>query len=90
MSLMKYPNPFAMGNLDDLFNARMNDDVEYLKEWSKHAVKEYEIMRNIQMKAFERLITLKEDSDKYTHDISGRLNEHYHVTLGTKIKEERK
>ena len=35
---VKNKNPFSLGELDRLFDARLHDDVEYLKEWSKKAV----------------------------------------------------
>lgn len=60
MSRVKHDNPFAMGNLDDLFNARMNDDVEYLKEWSKKAVEYHNEIRRIQTDAHLFLIKINE------------------------------
>lgn len=36
-------NPFSLGELDRLFDARLHGDLEYLKEWSKKAVKYHEI-----------------------------------------------
>lgn len=70
-------NPFTMGNLDDLFMAWMEDDVEYLKEWSKKAVKTHEAARTIQMKAFERLIQIKKDSEKAVDEIHNMLKDDY-------------
>jgi len=49
MSRVKYENPFAMGNLDDLMYARENDDLEYLKEWSRKAVKKHEETKQAQL-----------------------------------------
>ena len=41
MAAVENENPFSMGELDRLFNARMYDDIDYLKEWSKVAVSWY-------------------------------------------------
>lgn len=72
---LKYPNPFAMGNIDDLMVAWLEDDVEYLKEWSDKAIKEHERTQHIQMKAFKRLIEIKNGSSKSVEEIRQMLKE---------------
>ena len=72
---LRFENPFAMGNLDDLMNARMENDVEYLKEWSRKAVKTHETAIHIQLKAFEKLIEIKKESDKSVEEIRQMLKE---------------
>lgn len=42
MRKMEYDNPFCQGELSNLGFAREEKDVEYLIEWSKQAVKQYE------------------------------------------------
>jgi len=42
MRKMEYDNPFCTGELSNLGFAREEKDVEYLIEWSKQAVKQYE------------------------------------------------
>ena len=74
---VKYKNPFAMGNLSDLMFARENDDIEYLKEWSRKAVKAHEITKQIQLDAFERLIELKTNSSKSVEEIRQMLKDNY-------------
>lgn len=39
---VKNKNPFSLGELDRLFDARLHGDLDYLKEWSKKATKHYE------------------------------------------------
>lgn len=46
-------NPFCSEELDRLFDARMTDDVEHLKAWSKDAVKRYEEEKGRLMKLLE-------------------------------------
>ena len=75
MSRLKYKNPFAMGNLGDLMVARESNDVEYLKEWSRAAVTAYENARNIQMKAFEKLIKVSDDSKNWVEEIRQMLKD---------------
>ena len=62
-----------MGNLDDLMRARENDDLEYLKEWSRKAVKAHGTTKHIQLKAFEKLIKIKVDSAKFVEEIRTML-----------------
>lgn len=52
---VKNKNPFSLGELGRLFDARLHDDVEYLKEWSKKAVTEYEDELNRLYKIIEEL-----------------------------------
>ena len=75
MSRLKYENPFAMGNLEDLMYARENDDVEYLKEWSKKAVETHGRARDIQLKAYAKLITISNDSTNAVQEIRQMLKE---------------
>lgn len=75
MKKLRFENPFAMGNLDDLMNARLTNDVEYLKEWSRKAVKTHETAIHIQLEAFGRLIQIKEDSTKFVEVIQRMLKE---------------
>jgi len=75
LSRLKYKNPFAMGNLGDLMVARESNDVEYLKEWSRAAVTAYENARNIQMKAFEKLIKVSDDSKNWVEEIRQMLKD---------------
>lgn len=72
---LRYKNPFVMGNLHDLMIAREDNDVEYLKEWSREAVKEHGKARDIQMKAFERLIQVSKESAKSVEEITQMLRE---------------
>ena len=39
-------NPFVMGELDRLFEAKVEDDVDYLKDWIGRAIKAYEAVRH--------------------------------------------
>ena len=75
MSKVKYKNPFAMGNLDDLMYARENDDVEYLKEWSKKAVTQYEVMRGIQIGAYNYIIMIRNQSNDAVDKIHNSLSQ---------------
>ena len=88
MSRVKYSNPFAMGNLDDLMIARENNDVEYLKEWSKLAVDEYNMMHGIQLDTFKALIGIKEESEKRVKEIHDLLRNN--SSTSTKIEENQK
>lgn len=89
MTRLRFENPFAMGNLDDLMTARLEDDVEYLKEWSRKAVKTHENSIHIQMKAFERLIEIKDKSSESVEEIRQMLQDS-HSSAPTMIKEETK
>lgn len=64
---VKNKNPFSMGELDRLFDARMYNDVEYLKEWSKRAVIWYENEKNRLYKIIEDI-----DSKKSANNGSDR------------------
>jgi len=75
MNRLKHKNPFAMGNLDDLMHAQENNDVEYLKEWSKKAVESHSVAKDIQLKVFERLIQLSKDSSNAVEEIKCMLKE---------------
>lgn len=78
MSRLRYTDdPFTMGNLDDLMIARENDDMEYLKEWSRKAVPAYEEHRNIQMKTFRKLIDIKKEATKSVGVIHQMLKDNY-------------
>ena len=83
---LKYANPFAMGNLDDLMIARENDDLEYLKEWTRKAVKAHEIAIQIQHTAFERLIEISDTSSTAVKEIHEMLKEQYHLSTGSANK----
>jgi len=76
-SRVKHKNPFAMGNLDDLMYARMDDDIEYLKEWSRLAVKYHEAEGHIYHKAWEKLCDTKRQADKDVEEIRTKLRELY-------------
>ena len=43
---VEYDNPFCQGEISNLGYAREENDLEYLKEWSREAVKFYEAYRN--------------------------------------------
>ena len=77
MSRVKYSDPFAMGNLSDLGFARENDDLEYLKEWTRKAVPAYGEMRGIQLEVFKRLIDLSQGAALSVKDITGMLKDAY-------------
>ena len=78
--IIRFENPFAMGNLDDLMTARLNNDLEYLKEWSKRAVETHEKDIHIQLKAFEKLIEIKNESSISVEEIRQMLKETHNFT----------
>lgn len=43
---VEYDNPFCQGEISNLGYAREENDLDYLKEWSREAVKFYEAYRN--------------------------------------------
>ena len=86
MSRVKYQNPFAMGNLSDLGVAWENNDVEYLKEWSKLAVEEYHVMHGIQINAFQALIDIAEESERRVMEVHNLLKDN---SLSQTVKEEK-
>lgn len=43
---VEYDNPFCQGEISNLGYAREENDLEYLKEWSREAVIAYEAYRN--------------------------------------------
>lgn len=47
--------PFSLEELDTLIHARVNNDVKYLRRWSKAAVKYYEAEKNRLMMLYEGL-----------------------------------
>ena len=49
-------NPFSLGELDILFEARRMDNVKYLKNWSIAAVKHFEAEKGRLMKAWEKAL----------------------------------
>ena len=77
MSKVKYGEPFAMGNLDDLMRARETDDLEYLKEWSRKAVEAHEKAIHIQHKAFEKLIEIQKESSKSVTEVHTMLKDYH-------------
>ncbi len=72
---LKYKNPFAMGKLTDLMLARENNDIEFLKEWSRRAVEEHNIAKGIQLKAFEWLIEINKTTKQSVVEIGQMLKE---------------
>lgn len=87
MSKVKYGDPFSMGNLDDLMYARENNDVEYLKEWSKMVVEEHGKARDIQLKAYANLIELGKLSKMYVEEVQTMLKDSCDSLHRTKSEE---
>ena len=87
MIRVKYGNPFSMVNLSDLMFARENDDLKYLKEWSRLAEKAHETTKHIQMKAFERLIEINDKSSESMEEVRQMLKDHYRLSTQTAIEE---
>jgi len=85
MNRVKHDNPFAMGNLTDLGIAQENNDMEYLKEWSKLAVNEYEKMHGIQLYTYKYLMGLKIDASNAVEKIYKLLSD---SSTSTRISEE--
>lgn len=87
MSRLKHENPFAMGNLGDLMTARENNDMEYLKEWSKKAVEVHEKAVTIQLKAYSKLIEANRNLSNSVEEVKKMLEE-THSSSRRVIKDE--
>lgn len=53
----KPKSAFSLDELGRLFNARVQDDLDYLKDWSKKAVTEYEAEMDRLCKIIDKLQT---------------------------------
>jgi len=49
-------NPFIHGELDRLMEAKLDGDMDFLKDWSTRAIKAYEATRNREVKFQEKAI----------------------------------
>jgi len=68
--MTEYKSPFTLDELDLLFDARFNDDIDYLKKWSKRAVKRYEAEKNRLGKMIEELHLKAQKWDKLIEALS--------------------
>jgi len=47
LELYRTKNPFSLGELDELMNRRIGNDIDYLKKWIDRAIQWYELESQI-------------------------------------------